>query len=64
MPDPTTHIIRPGPIRGKQVLCEPQKTSDADYVAELSERGMKTVNCRDCIYIMRQLAPFGLFFKE
>ena len=60
--DQETHIMRPGPIRGTQILCEPDTASG--YVAELSERGMRTVTCEFCMYIMRELSPFGIFFKH
>ena len=58
----TVHILRPGPIRRTQILCEPE--SPFGYVAELSERGMRNVTCKSCMYIMRELSPFGLFFKR
>ena len=48
-----THLLRPGPIWGTQALCE--KSHRSDMVAELSPRGLEDVDCRDCLFILRQL---------
>lgn len=49
--------MRPGPIRGSMILCEKplDECGPNDYTAELSQRGLKKVNCRDCIFIAREL---------
>ena len=51
-----THCLRPGPIRGSMVLCEPPPWKrDRDFVAELSAAGLRKVSCRDCLFIMEEL---------
>ena len=52
----TTHMLRPGPIRGTQVLCEPQEVGKDDYMAELSKRGLAQVTCDGCKHILNELA--------
>ena len=53
----TTHMMRPGPIRGTQILCEQKPTGKHrdDLVAELSARGLAQVDCRDCLMILGEL---------
>ncbi len=56
MPKETTHHMRPGPIRGSQVLCELDvPIGNGHYTAELTDRGLEQVNCRDCLFIIREL---------
>ena len=51
-----THHMRPGPIRGTQVLCENAKAGKGgDYLAELNKQGVEQVNCEDCKFIRKEL---------
>ena len=51
-----THLLRPGPIRGTQVLCEMPKALSRDHmVAELSARGFAQVDCPDCLFILKEM---------
>ena len=53
---PKTHIMRPGAIRGTQILCEDAEgAKQGDYVAEMSERGMVQVDCPDCKFVAKEL---------
>lgn len=53
MPDEIIHHMRPGPIREPFTLCA--SVQKGEYIAELSPRGMRKVNCPDCLFIQDEL---------
>lgn len=56
MTDKLVHQLRPGPLRGTQVLCEdPKARKRGDYFAEYSARGMGQITCEDCLLVMREI---------
>lgn len=55
-----THVMRPGPIWGTQILCEdPSALKRGDYVAELSARGSSTVDCQSCLMVVREIVKIA-----
>lgn len=54
--DKKTHLLRPGVLRGTQILCEdPEAAGRGDWVAECSDRGAAQVTCQDCKVVGRDL---------